>query len=372
MEEVERPHIQDARDAILRVTASAICGSDLHIYNGLLPQSRPLVLGHEFMGIIEEVGAAVTNLQRGDRVIVPFPVACGRCWFCERGLTIHCERSNPQRYGPEGAATQGKGGGLFGYTDLYGGYPGGQAEYVRVPFADFGPRKVPESVADEQALFLTDIIPTGWAAVEWAQPRGGETYAVFGCGPTGLMAQKAAWIRGAGRVIAVDIVPYRLEMARTAARSEVINAAERDPVDEIRARTQGHGADVCIDAVGLEADRGLFERLSAAVRFQRGTTKVLGACIDAVRRGGHVSIIGVYATDCDGFPLGKAFDKGLTLRLGQAQVHRYVDDLMRLVVDGTLRGDDIITHRFPLEAAPHAYELFNSKQDTCVKVVLRP
>src|SRR5687768_17588678 len=214
---VDDPIIQEDRDVILKVTATAICGSDLHIYSGGLPQPRPMVLGHEFMGIVEEVGKGITNLKRGDRVVVPFPIACGTCFFCNHELPGHCENSNPEHYGPEGGMLSEKGGALFGYTDLYGGYDGGQAEYVRVPYADIGPRKVSDALTDEQVLFLTDILPTGYTGIDWAGVQGGETVAIFGCGPVGLMAMKSAWLRGAKRVIGLDIQQYRLDMAKKAA-----------------------------------------------------------------------------------------------------------------------------------------------------------
>ena len=368
---VDDPIIRDDSDAILRVTSTAICGSDLHIYNGLFPQLRPLTLGHEFMGIVEETGPNVKNLRKGDRVIVPFPIACGTCWFCTHDLPTACEHSNPN-YGPSGRLFREKGGGLFGYTDLYGGYPGGQAEFVRVPYADYGPRKVPDALTDEQALFLTDILPTGWTAVDKAELRGGETVVVFGCGPVGLMAMKAAWMRGAARVIGVDLLPYRLEMARRAAHAETIDASRQDVVQEVRDSTEGRGADVCIDAVGLEADRSIFEKLTNLVQFERGTMKVLEKCCDAVRRGGTVTVVGVYGTDYNHFPVGKIFDKGLRMWFGQAPVHNYIDELMRLVVAGNVQTDDIITHTLPLTEAPHAYKIFNKKEDNCVKVVLKP
>jgi S-(hydroxymethyl)glutathione dehydrogenase / alcohol dehydrogenase len=369
---VPDPRIEQPTDAIVRVTATAICGSDLHIYNGLILQLRRFVLGHEFMGIVEDVGSSVQKLRRGDRVVVPFPIACGACFFCERSLPVHCEVSNPGRYGPEGGLIRQKGGGLFGYTDLYGGYDGGQAEAVRVPFADFGPRQVPDSLSDEQALFLTDIIPTGFAAIDWADLQGGETVAVFGCGPVGLMAMKCAWLRGAGRVIGVDLEPYRLSMAERVADADVIDARETDPVEIIRAETGGRGADVVVDAVGMEAHRGLMKKLANVVHVQLGSTAALEKCLSAVRRGGVVSIVGVYGMSYDNFPLGQLFDKGVSLRMGQAPVHRYADHLVDLVASGKLRADDIITHRMPLAEAPRAYQLFNRKEDGCVKVVLHP
>src|SRR6476659_768449 len=275
VDNVPEPKIKHAEDVILRVTATAICGSDLHIYNGFFPQKRDMVLGHEFMGIVEEIGSNVASLQVGDRVVVPFPIACGGCFFCQHGLPGHCENSNPEKYGPEGGLLDQKGGGPFGYTDFYGGYDGGQAEYVRVPYANFGPRKVPDRFQDEEVLFLTDIFPTGWSAIDWANLKGGETVAVFGCGPVGLMAQKIAWLRGAKRVIGVDIQPYRLEMARNAAKSETVNAADGDAVQAIRDLTSGRGADVCVDAVGLEADRKLIDKLKNIWHMEMGSLNAL-------------------------------------------------------------------------------------------------
>ncbi len=369
---VEDPVLEHPRDAIVKVTSTAICGSDLHIYNGLFPQPRPLVLGHEFMGVVEDVGAEVKNLKRGDRVVVPFPISCGQCFFCTHDFPTHCENSNPEHYGPEGGILSQKGGGLFGYTDLYGGYRGGQAEYVRVPFADVGPRKVPDNFEDEQVLFLTDIFPTGWAGVSWAQMKGGETVAVFGCGPVGIMAQKAAWLQGAGRVIGIDIEPYRLEMARRTANSEVINASEQDPAEAVRAVTEGRGADVCIDAVGMEANRNFFDKAIAALHMERGTIDVLRKAVSTVRRGGVVSVLGVYGTSYDNFPFGQIFDKGVSFKTGQAPVQVYIDQLIKLVAEGKVKLDDIITHRLPLSEARHAYDIFNKKEDNCVKVVLKP
>lgn len=292
VEQQPDPVIEDSRDVILKVTSTAICGSDLHIYNGMFPQPKPMVLGHEFMGEVVEAGPDVLKLKVGDRVVVPFPVACGSCFFCRMDMPVHCEHSNPEHYGPQGGLLDGKGGGLFGYTDLYGGYSGGQAEYVRVPYANNGPRIVPAGITDDQVLFLTDIFPTGWSAIDWAELKGGETVVVFGCGPVGIMAQKAAWLKGAGRVIGVDILPYRLEMARRSASVETINAAENDPVEVIREWTGGYGADVCVDAVGMEADRNWLEKAANVIQGEKGSMKVLEACFDAVRRGGTVTVMG--------------------------------------------------------------------------------
>jgi S-(hydroxymethyl)glutathione dehydrogenase/alcohol dehydrogenase len=372
VDNVPDPKIEKSDDAILRVTATAICGSDLHIYNGFFPQKEDMVLGHEFMGIVEETGSGVTKLQKGDRVVVPFPIACGGCFFCQRGLPGHCESSNPEKYGPEGGVLDQKGGALFGYTDLYGGYDGGQAQYVRVPYANFGPRKVPGDFGDEEVLFLTDIFPTGYTAIDWAQLKGGETVAVFGCGPVGLMAMKCAWLKGAGRVIGVDIQPYRIETARRTANAEVIDASKTDPVTLIREMTEGRGADVCVDAVGMEADRTLLDKLSNVVHAQAGSIKALHSAISAVRRGGVVSVVGVYGLPYDNFPLGQIFDKGIRLSFGQAPAQRYIDELLSYVEQRKIRLDDIITHRMPLEEAPRGYDIFNKKEDDCVKVVLKP
>jgi S-(hydroxymethyl)glutathione dehydrogenase / alcohol dehydrogenase len=372
VETVDEPSLEDGRDVILRVTATAICGSDLHLYNGFFPQAKPLVMGHEFMGIVEDVGSEIRDLQRGDRVVVPFPIACGGCFFCAQGLPVQCERSNQKHYGPEGDLFDQKGGALFGYTDLYGGYNGGQAEYVRVPYADVGPRKVPERFSDEEVLFLTDILPTGFSGVEWAGVQGGETVAVFGCGPVGLMAQKCAWVRSAGRVIGLDIEPYRLDMAKRSANAEVINVKEGDPVEAIRAMTDGRGADVCIDAVGMEAERSLLDKAKNVLHMQMGTINVLKMCFSAARRGGAVSILGVYGMPYDNFPIGQIFDKGLKIYAGQALVHRYIDELISWLEKDRIRLNDIITHRLPLAEAPHGYEIFNEKKENCVKIVLSP
>lgn len=374
VENVEDPKIIDSTDAIIRVTSTAICGSDLHIYNGMIPQPRNMVLGHEFMGVVEELGSEVSNLKVGDRVVIPFPIACGHCHFCNMDLPTHCEESNKLTYGPEGEVIKAKGTGaaLYGYTDLYGGYNGGQAEYVRVAYADYSPRKVPDGLTDEQVLFLTDIFPTGWAAVDWAGIKGGETVVVFGCGPVGIMAMKSAWLKGAGRVIGVDIQPYRLEKARLTAKVETINAKDINAIDAIREMTGGYGADVCIDAVGMEADRSIFEKAMNVLQMEKGSMKVLENCLDAVRRGGTVSVVGVYGSPYDNFPLYKWFDKGINMMGGQAWVQRYIDHLMDLVVTGKVVLDDIITHSVPLAEASKMYDIFNKKEDNCVKVVLKP
>ncbi|RYF92348.1 MAG: glutathione-dependent formaldehyde dehydrogenase, partial [Chitinophagaceae bacterium] len=317
---VDDPILKDDRDIILKVTATAICGSDLHIYSGGIPQPRPMVLGHEFMGIVEETGKSVKNLKKGDRVVVPFPIACGHCFFCNHHMPGNCQESNPKHYGPEGGLLTEKGGALFGYTDLYGGYDGGQAQYVRVPYGDYGPRIVPDNLTDEQVLFLTDIFPTGYTGVDWGEVKGGETVAIFGAGPVGIMAAKSAWLRGAGRVLIVDTLQYRLDMAKKAANAEGIlweGTRDKEVIEQIRSVTEGRGADVCIEAVGFEPDRSFVDRAKAVINLEKGSPKVLEACMSAVRRGGIVSVLGVYPTTYDNFPIGQFFDKGITLVGGQ-------------------------------------------------------
>lgn len=372
VDNVDDPKIEHNEDVILKVTSTAICGSDLHIYDGFFPQFKNQVLGHEFMGIVEEVGSGVTKLKKGDRVVVPFPVACGHCFFCNHDLPGHCENSNPEHYGPQGDMMKGKGGGLFGYTDLYGGYSGGQAEYVRVPFANFGPRIVPDGLEDDQVLFLTDIFPTGWTAIDWAEVKGGETVVIFGSGPVGLMAQKAAWLRGAKRVIAIDPEQYRLEKAKEVNNVEILNANDDDLIQKIYDMTDGRGADVCVDAVGVEATRSLGEKLKAVVNLEKGTSKVMEHCFKAVRRGGIVSVVGAYGSTYDNFPIHTLFDKAIRVQFGQAPVQKYIDELFGLVRDGKVVLNDIISHRLPLSNVAHGYEIFKKKEEDCVKVVLNP
>lgn len=369
---VDDPKLEKDTDLILKVTSTAICGSDLHIYDGFFPQPKPQVLGHEFMGIVEETGKAITHLKKGDRVVVPFPISCGSCYFCQHSMPVHCEHSNPEHYGPEGDMMKGKGGGLYGYTDLYGGYSGGQAEYVRVMYGNINPRKVPDHLSDEQVLFLTDIFPTGWSAIDWGRLQGGETVAIFGSGPVGLMAQKAAWLQGAGRVIAIDPLNYRLDKARLVNKVETINPHETDAVEAIRAMTGGRGADVCVDAVGTEAERSFFDKVKAVINVEKGTAKVMEQCFEAVRRGGVVSVVGVYGSPYDNFPIHRIFDKGLILQFGQAPVQKYIDKLLGLIEQEQVVLDDIISHQLPLSEAAHAYDIFKHKEDDCVKVILKP
>jgi len=371
LDTVPDPQIQKNNDVILKVTSTAICGSDLHIYNGLIPQVRPMILGHEFMGIVEETGSEIRHLKRGDRVVVPFPIACGQCFFCEHKLPGHCENSNPN-YGPEGGLLREKGAALFGYTDLYGGYDGGQAEYVRVPFANFGPRKVDDKLKDDEVLFLTDIFPTGYSAIDWADMKGGEVVAVFGCGPVGVMAMKSAWLKGASRVIGIDHLDYRLNIARKSAKAEIINFKENDPAEIIREMTHGRGADVVVDAVGMEAERSILEKAAQLVHLEAGTLNAFKMCVRAVRRGGVISVVGVYGTTYDNFPLGQIFDKGIKVISGQAPVQAHFDTLMGLVKDKKVILDDIISHKLPLDRIAEAYHIFNNKEDKCMKVILKP
>jgi len=372
VDNVDDPVIEQPDDIIVRVTSTAICGSDLHIYDGFVPQLRDEVLGHEFMGIVEEAGPGVTRVKKGDRVVVPFSIACGQCFYCSQGFNPNCEHSNPNAYGPEGDLLKGKGGGMFGYTDLYGGYNGGQAEYVRVPMANAGPRKVTDEFKDEEVLFLTDIFPTGWSAAKWGKIKQGDSVVIFGSGPVGLMAQKAAWLNGAEKVIAVDPLEYRLDRARSVNKVDALNADDDDLLDKIRDMTDGRGADVAIDAVGMEASRTFFEKAKAVLNAEKGTMKVLEMCTEAVRRSGTIAVVGVYTSPYDNFPIHRIFDKGLIMQFGQAQTHMYIDQCFELVRQGKVVLNDIITHTMPLSQASEAYDMFKHKKDDCIKVILKP
>lgn len=372
VDNVDDPRIEKPDDIILKVTSTAICGSDLHIYDGFVPQARDEVLGHEFMGIVEEVGPDVHNVRKGDRVVVPFTIACGQCFFCSQGFHANCMHSNPKHYGPEGNLLDSKGGGMFGYTDLYGGYNGGQAEYVRVPMANAGPKVIPDGLEDDDVLFLTDIFPTGWSAVKWGKVKPGDTVVIFGSGPVGLMAQKAAWLHGAEQVIAVDPLDYRLEKARTVNNVTTINSEDEHLMEKIRSMTNGRGADVAIDAVGMEANRTFMEKAKAVINMEKGTMKVIEMCTEAVRRSGTIAVVGVYASPYDNFPIHRIFDKGLIMQFGQAQTIMYIDQCFEMVRSGKVVLNDIITHKLPLSQASEAYDMFKKKTDDCVKVVLKP
>jgi len=374
---VPDPKILNPRDAVIKITTTAICGSDLHLYDGYIPtMQKGDILGHEFMGEVVEVGREVYNLKKGDRVVVPFCIACGRCWFCNKGLWSCCDNSNQNAgmaeklYGYSAAA-------LFGYSHLFGGYAGGQAEAVRVPFADVGPLKLPDDLPDEKVLFLSDIFPTGYMAAENCNIQPGDTVCVFGCGPVGLFAMKSAWLLGAERVIAVDRFPYRLRMAREQCKAEVLNIDEEDSVlDALAEMTGGRGPDSCIDAVGLEAHShtfgGVYDKVKASLFMATDRPNVLRLCIQACRKGGTVSIPGVYGGLLDKVPFGAAFSKGLTFKMGQTHMHRYMRPLLERIRRGEIDPSFLISHRLSLDEAPWAYRTFRDKQDECLKCVLKP
>jgi len=376
VEDVPDPKILNRRDAIVKVTSTAICGSDLHLYNGFIPSmEKGDILGHEFMGEVVEVGPMVDNLQVGDRVVVPFPIACGSCWACQQQLFSLCENTNPNAWMAEkmfGHPTAG----IFGYSHLTGGYAGGQAAYVRVPFADVGPLKVPDGVPDEQVLFLSDILPTGYMGAEMCDIKPGDTIAVWGCGPVGQFAIVSAYLLGAERVIAIDRFPYRLRMAREKAGAETINYEEVDVYDTLMEMTGGRGPDACIDAVGLEAHTpGLahvYDRAKQALMLESDRPIALREAIMACRNGGVVSVIGVYGGLIDKFPMGSVMNRSLTIRSGQCHVQRYMKPLLEHIQAGRIDPSFIITHRMNLEDAPNGYDTFLNKEDDCVKVVLTP
>ncbi|HKZ08999.1 MAG TPA: zinc-dependent alcohol dehydrogenase [Methylomirabilota bacterium] len=377
VEEVPDPRLINPRDAIIRVTATAICGSDLHLYGGYIPTMKAGdVLGHEFMGEVVELGPGVPNLKLGDRVVVPFPIACGHCNYCREGLTSLCDNSNPNAEMAE-AVYGFSAAGLFGYSHLYGGYPGGQAEYVRVPFADVGPCVVPPGLSNDQVLFLSDILPTAYMAAENCAIRPGDTVAVWGAGPVGLLTMLCARILGAERVIGIDRWPARLRLAESYAKAETIDYAYcPDVVEELKQRTGGRGPDACVDAVGMEAHGATFDaiydRAKHMLMLATDRPHVLREALQACRKGGVVSIPGVYGGVLDKVPFGAAFAKGLTLRMGQTHVHRYLRPLLALIEGGRLDPTFIITHRWPLSRAPEAYRVFRDKADDSVKFVLDP
>ncbi|MBD1844617.1 glutathione-dependent formaldehyde dehydrogenase [Cyanobacteria bacterium FACHB-63] len=376
VDNVPDPKILNPRDAIVKITSTAICGSDLHLYDGFIPtvQSGD-ILGHEFMGEIVELGPAVKNLKIGDRVVVPFTIACGNCYFCQTDLWSLCDNSNPNAwmieplYGTSPA-------GLFGYSHFFGGYAGGQAEYARVPFADTGLFKIPPELTDEQVLFLTDIFPTGYMAAEHCDIKPGHVVAVWGCGPVGQFAIKSAFLLGAERVIAIDRVPERLEMAKTQCGAEVLNYEEVDVGDALKEMTGGRGPDSVIDAVGLESHGTSIDywadRVKQAARLETDRPIALRQALVACSKGGTVSIPGVYGGFLDKIPMGAAFNKGLTFKMGQTHVHRYLKPLIEHIQRGDIDPSFVITHTLPLDQAPHGYEIFKQKKDNCIKVVLKP
>lgn len=360
------PRIEHSGDAIVRVTRSCICGSDLHLYHGMVPDTRiGTTFGHEFIGVVEEVGSEVTKLKVGDNVLVPFNIACGKCVFCEQQLFGNCHESNP-----EATAV----GGIFGYSHTAGGFDGGQAEYVRVPYADVGPLVIPEDMDHDDAVLLTDVVPTGYQAAEMAGIKPGDTVVVFGAGPIGIMAAKCSWLFGAGRVIVIDHLEYRLEFVKNYAQCEAYNFRSlEDPVLFLKKTTDWMGADVCIDAVGCEAAGSAFHTITGRkMMLQSGSAIALHWAINAVKKGGIVSIVGVYGPTGNIVPIGNVVNKGLTLRANQASVKRLLPKLIEHVQAGRIDPKAIVTHRVPLEEVADAYHIFSAKLDNCIKTILIP
>ena len=376
VDSVPDPKIEHERDVIVQITATGICGSDLHLYNGLMPTMKPGdVIGHEPMGVVVEVGKAVKNLKKGDRVVVPFTISCGACFFCDRDLYSLCDESNPNA--EMARAQMGHSpAGLFGYSHLLGGFPGGQAEYLRVPMGDVGPIIVPEGLSDEQVVFLSDIFPTGYMGAENAEIERGDTVAVWGCGPVAQFAIQSAWMLGAGRVIAIDTVPERLKMAREIGRAETIDYEEVDVYEKLQEMTQGRGPDRCIDAVGAEAHaastlKSAVDAVKEAAHLEVNRPYVLQEIIKCCRKGGTVSVPGVYI-DMVSLPFGAAMNKALTFRMGQTHMQHYMRPLLEKIVSGEIDPSFVISHTASLEDAPKMYDLFDKKKDECIKVVLKP
>jgi threonine dehydrogenase-like Zn-dependent dehydrogenase len=376
LENVPDPQIINPHDAIIEVTLTAICGSDLHLYGGYIPtMQKGDILGHEFMGRVVEVGREVKNLQKDDLVVVPFTIACGQCFFCQQQLWSLCDNSNPNAWIAEalyGASPSG----LFGYSHLLGGYAGGQAQYVRVPFADIGPIKAPDSLSAEQVLFLSDIFPTGYMAAENCNIQPGDVVAVWGCGPVGQFAIKSAYLLGAERVIAIDKFPGRLKMATEQGQAEALNYEEINVVETLKEMTGGRGPDACIDAVGIEAHNtgiiGAYDQVKQAMYLETDRPHALRQAIQACRKGGVVSIPGVYGGFIDKMPMGAAFGKGLTLKMGQTHVHNYLQPLLKRIEQGEIDPSFVITHRLGLTDAVCGYQIFSEQKDECIKVVLNP
>jgi len=377
VENVPDPQIINPHDAIVKVTSTAICGSDLHLYNGWIPAMKQGdILGHEFMGEIVDLGPDVKNLKIGDRVVIPFTIACGHCFFCEHDLWSACDNSNPNATAAEtmyGAS----GSGLFGYSHIYGGYSGGQAEYVRVPFADVGACVIDKSIPDEKVLFLSDIFPTGYMAAENCNIQPGDAVAIWGCGPVGQFAIRSALMLGARQVIAIDRYPERLEMASQAGQNvTALDYTKQTIIDALMEMTGGIGPDSCIDAVGMEAHAtglpGFYDRSKQITRTETDRPHALREAIQACRKGGTVSIPGVYGGLIDKFNLGSAFAKGLTLKMGQTHVHKYMRPLLERIYNNEIDPSFVITHRMELDDAAEAYKVFKHKDDNCIKVVLQP
>lgn len=374
VERVPDPQILNDHDVILRVTKTAICGSDLHLYNGFVPgMEKGDILGHEFMGEVVDAGKSVRELKVGDRVVVPFSIACGSCTACSHQLYSVCENSNPNAWMAEKVWGQSPAG-LFGYSHLVGGFAGGQAQYVRVPFADVGPLKVPESLTDDQVLFLSDIFPTGYMGAEMCDIQPGDVVAVWGCGPVGQFAIRSAYLLGAERVIAIDRFPYRLRMASEQGGAETINYEEQSVLETLKEMTAGRGPDACIDAVGMEAHGHAamyaYDRAKQAMRLESDRPLALREAILACKNGGTVSVIGVYGGFIDKFPMGSVVNRSLTIRAGQCHVQRYMKPLLERIERGEIDPSFVITHRMPLESAADGYDMFLKKQDECMKVVM--
>lgn len=376
VETVPDPKILNPRDAIIKITSTAICGSDLHLYEGNIPTMESGdILGHEFMGEVVETGKEVKNIKKGDRVVVPFSIACGGCFFCQKDLWSLCDNSNPNAWMAEKLYGHSPSG-LFGYSHLLGGYAGGQAEYARVPYADVGPLKVPDGLEDDKVLFLTDIFPTGYMAAENADIEPGDTVAVWGCGPVGQFAIRSAYMLGAARVIAIDRFPERLKMAKEQGNAEVINYEEIDPGEALKEMTGGRGPDRCIDAVGMEAHgtdaMAAYDQVKQGLKLETGKPTVLRQAIVACRKGGTVSIPGVYGGFVDKIPLGAVVNKALTLRSGQTHVQKYLQPLLDRIQQGEIDPSFVISHHLSLDNAPKGYKMFRNKEDNCTKVVLKP
>ena len=378
VQNVPDPTIINDRDAIIRITRTCICGSDLHLYDGFMPMMKSGdILGHEFMGIVEDVGRGVSNLKKGDRVVVPFTIACGGCWFCQQQLWSLCDNSNPNSHVAETVMGFSPSG-LFGYTHMLGGYAGGQAEAVRVPFADVGPMKVPDELSDDQVIFLSDIFPTGYMAIEHCGLKGGEVVAIWGCGPVGQFAIRSAFMLGAEKVIAIDdaaSVPERLRMAADAG-AITIDISDEWVYERLRELTGGRGPDVCVDAVGMEAHGmtldAAVDRVKSSMYLTTDRAHVLRQAINCCRKGGTVSIPGVYGGTPDKIPMGPAMNKGLTFKMGQTHMMKYMKPLLERVKKGDIDPTFVITHRLSLDDAAEGYRIFQQKQDGCIKVVMTP
>ena len=376
VEQVPDPKILNSRDAIVKITSTAICGSDLHLFNGMIPtMQHGDIVGHEFMGEVVETGPGVHNLKPGDRVVVPFPIACGSCFFCQRGMTSLCENSNPNAWMAEKMWGHSPAG-LFGYSHLLGGFAGGQAEYARVPFADVGPLKIENGFTDEQVLFLSDIFPTGYMAAEACNIKPGDTIAVWGCGPVGQFAIKSAFLLGAERVIAIDRFPERLRMAREKSGAQTLNYEETNVLEALKEITGGRGPDACIEAVGMEAHGHgpmyAYDRAKQSMMLETDRPIALREAIMACRNGGVVSIAGVYGGFVDKLPFGSLMNRSLTIKTGQTHVHRYLKPLLQRIENGEIDPSFVVTHRMSLNDAPEAYDRFLNHKDECIKVVLKP